>query len=256
MVVRDWFHFPGPFLAFDPAMTFAVVLIWVFLPQPSVKLDDQRLSIGRALRNYGSLLSRWRTASASVAFFLLFLNMGLYIVYLPTWLQEDVGATGESIAAMFLLGGIVNVFTGPMAGKLSDSIGRKPLVVTSCFAFGLIMVGTTFIVTDVWIAYIVFPLAMLTIAMRISPFQALLTALVPDERRGILMSLSVAIGQVGFGLGGAVAGLLYTGYGYLSNTILGAAAIIAMAALVQLGIAEPPRRTTTPAVATASSLEE
>ncbi|GAB5521434.1 MAG: MFS transporter [Rhodothermales bacterium] len=254
--LAEQFNFRWPFLAFAIAMTFAVVLIWFFVPQPDVKLDDQRLTIGRALRNYGHLLAHWRTASASVAFFLMFLSMGLYIVYLPTWLQEDIGATGESIAAMFLLGGIVNVFTGPLAGRLSDTIGRKPLVVTSCFAFGLIMVATTFVVTEVWVAYVLFPLAMITIAMRISPFQALLTALVPDERRGILMSLSVAIGQVGFGMGGALAGLLYTGYGYLSNTILGAAAIIIMAAIVQIGIAEPPRRTSTPAVATAPILEE
>ena len=36
------------------------------------------------------------------------------------------------------------------------------------------------------------------------------------------MSLTVALGQVGFGLGGALAGPFYADLGYASNTVIGA----------------------------------
>ena len=74
---------------------------------------------------------------------------------------------------------------------------------------------------------------------RISPFSALLTALVKDERRGSLMSLTVALGQVGFALGGAVAGPLFAGVGYRSNTILGAVMVLGMGLIVWFLIPEP-----------------
>ena len=80
---------------------------------------------------------------------------------------------------------------------------------------------------------------MVLVAMRISPFSALLTALVPDHNRGSLMSLTVALGQVGFGLGGAVAGPLYAELGYGSNTVLGAVCVLGMGLMVWFMVPEP-----------------
>jgi predicted MFS family arabinose efflux permease len=80
---------------------------------------------------------------------------------------------------------------------------------------------------------------MVLIAMRTSPFSALLTALVTDERRGSLMSLSVALGQVGMAAGGALAGPLFAGVGYPSNTALGAASVLAMGLIVWNRLPEP-----------------
>ena len=102
-----------------------------------------------------------------------------------------------------------------------------------------VMLATTFVVQSLWIAYPLFFVTMVLVAMRISPFSALLTALVPDHNRGSLMSLTVALGQVGFGLGGAVAGPLYAGYGYASNTILGAVSVLGMGLIVWFLVPEP-----------------
>ncbi len=77
--------------------------------------------------------------------------------------------------------------------------------------------------------------------MRISPFSALLTALVSDERRGSLMSLTVALGQIGFALGGVVAGPLFAGVGYGSNTVLGATFVLLMGLIVWFFLPEPKR---------------
>jgi predicted MFS family arabinose efflux permease len=101
------------------------------------------------------------------------------------------------------------------------------------------MLATTFIIQNLWMAYPVFFLTMVLVAMRISPFSALLTALVPDHNRGSLMSLTVALGQVGFGLGGAVAGPLYADLGYFSNTALGAVSVLGMGVLVWFMVPEP-----------------
>ena len=53
------------------------------------------------------------------------------------------------------------------------------------------------------------------------------------------MSFSVALGQVGFAVGGAIAGPLFAGPGYASNTILGAVAVLGMGIIVWLWVPEP-----------------
>jgi predicted MFS family arabinose efflux permease len=143
---------------------------------------------------------------------------------------------------MFLVGGIANVVTGPQAGKLSDRIGRKGIILMACVGLSIVMVLTVPLVTSLFAAYVVFFLTMVLVAMRISPFSALLTALVQDERRGALMSLTVALGQVGFALGGAVAGPLFAEVGYFSNTVLGALFVLGMGLIVWFKIPEPKRQ--------------
>jgi hypothetical protein len=53
------------------------------------------------------------------------------------------------------------------------------------------------------------------------------------------MSLTVALGQVGFGLGGALAGPFYSGFGYGSNTIIGAISVLGMGLIVWFLVPEP-----------------
>ena len=113
------------------------------------------------------------------------------------------------------------------------------MVLLSCVGLFFVMIGTTVLIKDFWVAYPFFFLTMILVAMRISPFSALLTALVPDRNRGSLMSLTVALGQVGFGLGGAVAGPLYASYGYGSNTVIGAVSVLGMGLMVWFLVPEP-----------------
>jgi predicted MFS family arabinose efflux permease len=101
------------------------------------------------------------------------------------------------------------------------------------------MLLTTPLLSTLWIAYPIFFLSMILIAMRISPFSALLTSLVDDHRRGSLMSLTVALGQMGFAAGGALAGPLYANVGYSSNTILGAISALGMGVIVWWWVPEP-----------------
>jgi predicted MFS family arabinose efflux permease len=56
----------------------------------------------------------------------------------------------------------------------------------------------------------------------------------------MLMSMTVGIGQLGIGIGSAVAGVIYaTSRGYLNNTLLSAIAILVMAVMVAYLLPEP-----------------
>ena len=178
--------FRSPFYLFAVTMALTVILIFLRVPQPDVVRNRERLSGGRAARDYMVMLRRPEVAWAAASFFMMFLGVSMYVIYLPTWLERQGGVTGDQITA-----------------------------------------------------YVFFFASMVLVAMRISPFSALLTALVSDERRGSLMSLTVALGQLGFALGGAIAGPLYAGIGYQSNTYFAAASVLIMGLIVWFFIPEP-----------------
>lgn len=231
--------FRSPFYLFAVTMALTVLLLALRVPQPNVRRSEQGLSVRKAASDYMQMLRRPEIRWAAIAFFMMFLGVSIFVIYLPTWLERDLGVTGDQIAIMFLIGGIANVLTGPQVGKLSDRIGRKGIILLGCVGLSILMLSTVHVVTSARSAYVFFFFLMILVAMRISPFSALLTALVSDERRGSLMSLTVALGQVGFALGGAVAGPLFADVGYASNTVLAAAAVLSMGLIVWFFVPEP-----------------
>jgi len=242
IVMAARWGFRSPFYLFAVTMAATVMLLFFGVPQPDVKRTQHPLSARKAASDYLAMLRRPEVAWAAAAYFLMFLGVSVFVIYLPTWLERDLGATGDQIAVMFLVGGIANVATGPQAGRLSDRIGRKGIILLACVGLSTVMLLTVPLVHSLTAAYVAFFLTMVLIAMRISPFSALLTALVRDERRGSLMSLTVALGQVGFALGGTVAGPLFADVGYFSNTVLGALFVLGMGLIVWFRIPEPDRR--------------
>ena len=243
IVMAERWGFRSPFYLFAATMALTALLVFFTLPQPAVKRAAARLTVRRAVADYVEMLKRSEVAWAALAYFVMFFGVAVFIIYLPTWLERELGATGNQIALMFLVGGIANVLTGPQAGKLSDRIGRKGIILLSCIGLSIVMLGTVPLVTNITIAYVFFFLTMVLVAMRISPFSALLTGLVRDERRGSLMSLAVALGQLGFALGGAVSGPLFARVGYASNSILGAVFVLGMGLIVWFFIPEPKLET-------------
>lgn len=239
VAMAEGFGFRTPFYVFAVTMAMTYVLVWLRVPQPPIRAREGRLTIRGAVSDYWAMLRKKEIAAAALAFFLMFLGVSIYIVYFPTWLERSVGFSSYQVATLFFVGGIANVLSGPQAGKLSDRIGRKLIVLLSCVGLFIVMLLTTVVIRDIWIAYPVFFLTMILVAMRISPFSALLTALVPDHNRGSLMSLTVALGQVGFGLGGAMAGPFYASLGYGSNTVIGAVSVLGMGLIVWFMVPEP-----------------
>lgn len=220
-------------------MGLTFILTYLKVPQPNVELSQDRITVKGSFNKYIKLLKRSDVRAVALAYVVMFLSVSVYVVYLPTWLEESFGVSGTAIASLFFVGGIANVITGPIAGKLSDKIGRKSIIIISCLGLSVVMLITTYVIKDFWVAYVIFFLTMVLIAMRISPFQALSTQLIKSDNRGSLMSLLVAIGQVGYGVGGSIAGPFYVESGYVSNTIIGTIMILIMAYIVWRHVPEP-----------------
>ena len=236
------FGYRWPFVMFAVSMAGAFFLIWQFVPRPDVELDKKSLTPRRFIKKYRTVLRGPSVLAAVGSYFLMFCGFGLFASFLPTWLETTIGVTGYEVALLFAVGGCANILAAPSAGRISDEIGRKPLVVWASVALGLIMLIAPSAIVGFTSAAVLFFLAMASVGIRISPLQSLLTALVPDQRRGLLMGLAMSIGQAGFGIGSFVASATYAFYGYVSNTVTGAIAMLGMAVLVHWGLPEPRLR--------------
>jgi multidrug resistance protein len=238
-LLAERFGFRVPFLIFAATMLATFLLIFRRVPQPTVEFNTNRLTVRRAFSDYLALLKERDIVVAAVVFALLFFSMALYITYFPAWLTVALDVKQSNIAALFFTGGVASVLTGPFVGKLSDNIGRKPLILGSSLGLVLLMSGITFVVKELWLAFPVFFFGSVLMAARMSPFQALLSALVPGNKRGALMSLTVSLGQIGFAGGAALAGVIYARFGYQASTIVGASIALFVAILVWRFLPEP-----------------
>lgn len=231
-IMAEYFGFRVPFLMFGFTMGLTFLLIRVRVPQPGVKRSSTELTVKNALAKYYHILRTPRQFFSILAFFMMFVSIGVFVVYFPTWLQHDFEVSGTYIASLFLVGGIANVITGPKVGALSDKIGRKSLVIISCVGTSVIFATTTLIIRNPTLAYPYFFVVMMLVAVRVTPFQTLLSESISDDRRGSLMSLTAALGQVGMGMGGAVAGYLYADFGFMSNSLISGLAILTTGVLI------------------------
>ncbi len=227
-----------PFVAFGVLVAVSFALIVRFVAQPPVALVHD-LSIGEALRSYGKLLRRVHTAAAVAAYTIMFFGVSLFVTYLPTELVRRFDATPTAVSTLFVVGGIANLIFAPLAGTWSDRYGRRLFVVIGSAAAGVTMIAIPWLLVSFWAAYPLFFVIMVFVAMRISPMQTLVSALVAPSLRGRLLALGFAVGQVGFGLGSSLAGPLYQHQGFASTAVAGGVVAISMAILVLFLLPEP-----------------
>lgn len=230
--------FQAPFLLFGVTLAGAFLLILGWVPQPPVTREGSPMSMGSLLRGYAALLRRRDIAAATAVYFFMFSSISVYVTYLPTWIEATLHVNGHAVALMYFVGGLSNVLTSPLAGAASDRVGRKPLIVTSTLLLAVVIGCVPWLVTSMLAGHLLFAVSMALVAMRVSPLQALLTQLVPSEKRGSLMSLTVSLGQAGIALGSAIAGVTYGLWGFVSNTTMAAALLLVVAALVATQIPE------------------
>lgn len=252
-VLAAQFGFRAAYFMFAATMLATFVLTWYGVPQPDVQRSAERLSVAGAARAYGAMLRQRAILAAVAVFAMTFLGNSLFVIYMPTWLETDIGANPSQVASLFLAGGIANVLIGPRAGRLSDRIGRKVVIIWASAGLVLTVFSVPYLVRSYIASLVFFVLVMALFAARVGPFQALLTQLVPGERRGALMSLTVGVGQLGFAFGGMLAALTYERWGYNASTLASAAFVALSTVIVWKGLPEPragqPARPAEPKIA-------
>ncbi len=237
-VLAGAFGFAAPFVVFGAILAVCLGLVWAFVPQPAVALEA-RLTVTDALGKFSSLLRHSNTLAATVSSVFMFFSVSSFVTFMPSWLEHTFGISKGQIASMYLVGGLAAVIGNPLAGRLSDIHGRRGIILWACAALATLQVLTTLVMVRFEVAYLLFFLTMASASMRASPLQSMLSQIVEPERRGTLLGLTNAAGSVGFALGAAVSGYVYTHMSFRDCTFMAATTTAITACIIWRYLPEP-----------------
>lgn len=228
----------------------AAVLLFVREPAGVARAPAQRASRERVgsfwapLRSRGVLLVILASVVAAGG-----RGVGTLTTYLPLYLRSSLGLPAAVVATLFtiLLAGSV---VGPLAaGRLSDAVGRRPLLLVSYGLAALFTVAVPFVggaTSALWVLVVVIALLGLTAYAESPLLQAYLTDQAPeglkDDALGWYFTLAFGVGS----LWGAVLGFIIDHAGF-PVALWTMAASYVLAAVVLLGIPAAPRRAATAA---------
>ena len=150
-----------------------------------------------------SALQGWSLAARAFGFTVLWTTAYyIFLSYMPTFLQQHVGLDRTQALWSNTLSLMVLVVAVPVAGALSDRIGRKPLLLASCAAFVLLpyplfaMLLSNPSLPTVIAVQLLFALA---IALFSGAGPAAIAEIFPTRIRATWMSIGYSVSVVVFG---------------------------------------------------------
>lgn len=130
------------------------------------------------------------------------------IPFLSPYLVGNMGLPESSLFLVYLTGGLVTIFTGPLLGKLADRHGKYLiyciLISGACIVIRLL---TSSGPIPVWQTLVLAGLFFTFASGRFIPGQAVISMAVPSSRRGAYMSLVACSRDLASGVTTAIGGL-------------------------------------------------
>lgn len=133
------------------------------------------------------------------------IGFGIVIPILP-FLSPQLGASKMDIAYIVMVYAVGAGLSGPLWGKLSDRIGRKPVIMT-CLAGGALSYVMLGLATELWMIYAVRAFAGI-MAGNFGVASAMMADITPPEQRARGMGVIGAAFGLGMVLGPMLGGLL------------------------------------------------
>jgi len=122
---------------------------------------------------------------------------------------NNLGLKLTDLPMLYMCTGIFSMMVGPIAGKLSDKLGKmKVFFAGSILTMTIVLIYCNLSATPFWLVLLLNILLFAGVLTRIVPAQALMTAVPEPEDRGAFMSVNSSIQQISGGIASAVAGLI------------------------------------------------
>lgn len=173
---------------------------------------------------------------------LLFVVIPLYVAKLPSpWLPfSDPVRTGILISAF----GLADALLQPLAGSLSDRLGRRKLLIQ----VGLALMALSTL-SFAWVNRFTYLLLLrilqgIGVALTIAASISLMASLTEKTTRGSSMGLYTALRMLGFAIGPVLGGFLHDQFGFAVSFYVGTAFILLGWVMVQLWVRDAPQEIT------------
>jgi predicted MFS family arabinose efflux permease len=126
-----------------------------------------------------------------------------------TFGTQNIGLTMAQLPMLYMITGIFSIASGPLAGRLSDKLGKmKMFTIGSLAAIVVIAIYTNMGTSPFWLACLISVLLFMAVTARMIPASALMTAIPSPADRGAFMSVNSATMQISGGISSVIAGMI------------------------------------------------
>ncbi|MBO6157313.1 MAG: MFS transporter [Succinivibrio sp.] len=186
----------------------------------------------------------WKILLAMMVTFALMMSSSytMLIPFLPIYMQNELGATADNVSlwsgVTYAITFAISAFVSPIWGKLSDKMGKKPMIIRASFLLAI----TYFLGGIVRTPFeLFFVRAFQGIASGLWPAcLVMMSACVPKNKLGISMGLMQSANICGGIIGPLLGGILATAFGMRNSFYVGAVALSLITVTTILFIKEPP----------------
>lgn len=186
----------------------------------------------------------WKILLAMMVTFALMMSSSytMLIPFLPIYMQNELGATADNVSlwsgVTYSITFAISAFVSPIWGKLSDKMGKKPMIIRASFLLAI----TYFLGGIVRTPFELFLVrAFQGIASGLWPAcLVMMSACVPKNKIGISMGLMQSANICGGIIGPLLGGILATAFGMRNSFYVGAVALSLITVTTILFIKEPP----------------
>jgi MFS transporter, FSR family, fosmidomycin resistance protein len=195
--------------------------------------DDMNAAAGKQgsardyMRGFAGLLHNGPLMLVSVSAAFRTLTQSGLLTFLPVYLAYELDYSPFAVGISMSVLQIAGFVAAPFAGHLSDTMGRKRVVVSSMVLTGVTIACMALAGRTVWFVVFIALVGFFLYAMR-PVLQAWAVECTPKELAGSGVGLQFGITALGASLGPALAGIisdatdLYTGFYFLAGTIVAA----------------------------------
>ena len=213
----------SPFMLIVGVSVVTGILIVLYMKPVNAHLFAQ--TRGNAFVHLGKVVSNRNYLRAFAATTLLATGGFMLMPFASAFSVNNLGISVDKLPMLYMFTGIFSMASGPLIGKLSDSVGKYTVFVwgtlVSCV---IVVIYSNLGVTPLWAVIIVSIIMFMAVSSRIISSSALMTAVPEPADRGAFMGINSSVQQISGGIATFVAGLIVvqTSSGKLENyNILG-----------------------------------
>lgn len=213
LALATWvsWHASFYFIAGVSALVWALSLRYV----PTMRGHMQPLPDGtprrptRPMQVIGSVLSSPNQLAALLMMCLMMVGQFALIPLMNPYLVSNVGFPEGALTLVYLVGGVLTLYSSPKFGRLADRHGHRRvfqlIVLTLCVP---VLLLTNLPAVPVWVGLCVTGLLFVLMAGRMVTGSTLITSTAPPERRASLLSLNTAVQHISTSVAAIIGGLI------------------------------------------------
>jgi len=208
LFLADLYGWRIPFYVLGATGTLLSIFIFFYFPSLTAHFESVDRKRSR-LQTISLIAKDSNQINALITGMILVLGHFIIIPFITPYMIRNVGLEQFEIKYIFLIGGVLTVFTAPFIGKLVDKYGVMKIFVTICF---LSFIPTILIThlgrSSLFVALIATSLFFIFGSGRFIAPNTLITAAPTPENRGSFMSMKSALQQLAIALASFIAGYI------------------------------------------------